>query len=108
MEYIEVRAKKGKFYIEKDKIVSIVDTPGVFAIPDGDKRLSGLDFWGKRLVAYLNTGGDMAGKYGIILDLGEDLLYGLAVENVSEAAVESAALSPVMKGVWVMRNDTAD
>lgn len=105
MEYLTVIIGRQTFYIDKTKIVGIIQHPVIYRIPDGDENIEGLSLYNGKLVAYIRLGDICSHRCGIVLNTGNKILYGVAVENIGEEEKIPGELSAIITGVWGRNSD---
>lgn len=105
MEYLTVTIDRRTFYIDKTKIVAIIEHPVIYKVPDGDEKIEGLSLYNGKLVAYIRLGNICSYKCGIVLNIGNKILYGVAVEDIGEEEKSPGELSAIITGVWGRDSD---
>lgn len=108
MEYIAAEIGEKTYYIEKIKILSIIEKPEVYEVPGADSEIAGISAYGDRLVVYFNMGKGGHSACGIVVDTEHSVLYGLTAEHIWAQEMEPELLVSVLPGVWVVRDDKTD
>ena len=105
MEFITAKSGRQTFYIEQDKVAAIIDNPVVHKVPEADEKIAGLSLYDGRLAVYLYLEERAPWQCGVLVDTGEQILYGITARDVGVADVEPTLLCTVITGVWVMQGD---